>query len=133
VGFELSREGRRSLPILDVFAGERRARVAARLAESLVAVLCQRLLPRLDQTGCALALEVLAGTPAARSLVREGRTAQLDTLLRNSARDGMQSMDDAIRALVRDGIVSPEDAAVRQSARILGCDAAGDGELSAAA
>ena len=92
--------------IIDLFPAERRPRVAAMLAESLVAVLGQRLLPRADRPGRALALELLVGTPAVAALIREQRTAQLDTLMRNSARDGMQCMDDAVLALERTGIVS---------------------------
>lgn len=97
--------------MIAVFPAERRPRVATMLAESLVAVLRQRLLPRADRPGRALALELLLGTPAAAALIREQRTAQLDTLLRNSARDGMQCMDDAVLALERDGIVAAGDAA----------------------
>ena len=119
--------------MIDVFPAERRPRVAKMLAESLVAVLRQRLLPRADRPGRALALELLLGTPAAAALIREQRTAQLDTLLRNSARDGMQCMDDAVRALERDGIVAAGGASLRTAGPAPRSAATEDEELSEAA
>jgi twitching motility protein PilT len=99
--------------MLDTFPVEGQARAASLLADSLVAVLCQRLLPRADHSGRVLALEILAGTPTATTLIRERRTAQLDTLLRNTSEGGMQSMDEAVQVLVRSGVVAADDAAAR--------------------
>jgi twitching motility protein PilT len=118
--------------ILDRFPAERRARAATRLATALVAVLRQRLLPRADHAGRVLALELLLNTPAAATLIREQRTAQLDTLLRNRGGEGMCAMDDAIAALVRDGRVSAESLAARVTVRP-GLEPEGDAELSEAA
>jgi twitching motility protein PilT len=119
--------------IIDIFPAERRARAAKLLAGSLVAVLRQRLLPRADRQGRALALELLLGTPAAATLIREQRTSQLDTLLRNSAGDGMQFMDHAILALERDGIVAAGGARARVTAPALPSASPGDETLSEAA
>ena len=119
--------------ILDVFPAERRARAAKLLSDSLVAVLRQRLLPRADRPGRALALELLPGTPAVATLIREQRTAQLDTLLRNGAGDGMQCMDDAIRALQDSGVVAPGDATAPRGVPGPGHGDGGEDELSEAA
>ena len=119
--------------MLDVFPAERRPRATKLLAESLVAVLRQRLLPRADRPGRVLALELLPGTPAVAALIREQRTAQLDTLLRNSTGDGMQCMDEAVLALERDGIVAAGGASVRIAGPALRSADSGDEELSEAA
>jgi twitching motility protein PilT len=119
--------------MIDVFPSARRPRAAKLLAESLVAVLRQRLLPRADRPGRVLALELLLGTPAATTLIREQRTAQLDTLLRNSAGDGMQCMDAAILTLERDGIVAAGGTRVRTAGPVLRSADSGDGALSEAA
>jgi twitching motility protein PilT len=103
--------------VLDLCRPERRGRAAILLADSLVAVLRQRLLPRADGTGRALALELLLNTPAAAALIREQRTAQLDTLLRNGTGDGMRSMDDAIRALEKAGVVATGGTSARDTMR----------------
>ena len=100
--------------MLEVFPDERRRRAAARLGGTLLAVLGHRLLPRADGAGRVLALEVLPGTDAVRTLIREQRAAQLDTLLRNVTDEGACSMDRAIAGLVRDGTVAADwDHAVR--------------------
>ncbi len=92
--------------LLAPFAGDRRVRAAALLAESLAGVLCHRLLPRSDRPGRVLALEILTGTPAVAALVREQRPAQIDTLIRQEGASGMCAMDEAIRALVQAGTVA---------------------------
>lgn len=94
--------------VLEVFPEERLARAAARLGDSLLAVLCQRLLPRADRAGRVPALERLAATDAVRAAIRERRTAQLDMLLRSTADEGTCAMDAAIAALVRDGVVAAD-------------------------
>ena len=66
--------------LLAGFSGEARARVAALIAETLVAVLGHRLVPRADGPGRTLALELLVGTPEVAALVREQRIAELDAL-----------------------------------------------------
>jgi len=119
--------------VLDGAPDEARGRAAGRLAAALVAVMHHRLLRRADRPGRVLALELLLGTPAVAALIREQRTAQLDTLLRNGAKDGMQCMDDAVRALQEAGIVETGGSQVRRGApRPRAGDAGGD-ELKAAA
>ena len=119
--------------ILEVFPDERRTRAAARLGDSLLAVLCHRLLPRADRAGRVLALELLPGTDTVRTMIRERRTAQLDTLLRNATDRGMCGMDEAIATLVRDGVVADDwDRAVPSADDPGPEDATGEG-MSAAA
>ena len=105
--------------ILDSFQDDRQTQVRLMLAESLKAVLAQRLLKRSTGHGRALALEILIGTPAAASLIRERKTFQLGSIIQTGRRDGMQTMDDAVIALVRAGAVTPEDAAPHLSSREL--------------
>jgi twitching motility protein PilT len=96
--------------ILDSFDGERQAQVRLMLAESLKGVLAQRLLPRADGRGRALAVEILLGNGAVASLIRDRKTFQLATVMQTGRREGMRSMDDAVMALVRGGTVDPAEA-----------------------
>jgi twitching motility protein PilT len=96
--------------ILDSFDGERQAQVRLMLAESLKGVLAQRLLPRADGRGRALALEILLGNGAVASLIRDRKTFQLSTVIQTGRREGMRTMDDSVMALVRDGSVDPQEA-----------------------
>ena len=90
--------------ILDVLPD--RKHVCTQLADCLLGICCQRLLPRCDAVGRVAAFEVLVATPAMRNLIREGRTHQLQSYLQTGARYGMQTMEDAVKALQLRGIIA---------------------------
>lgn len=95
--------------IIDVFPTEQQRQIRIQLASVLAAVLSQRLIPKRDGTGRALALEVLVNTPAAANLIRQEKIYQLHSLMQMSRHLGMQTMAAGIRRLVGQGIVH-EDA-----------------------
>lgn len=94
--------------IIDVFPTDQQRQIRIQLAAVLVAVLSQRLIPKLDGSGRAMALEVLINTPAAANLIREEKIYQLNSLMQTSRHLGMQTMAGSIRQLVMDGIVHKE-------------------------
>jgi twitching motility protein PilT len=96
--------------ILDAVAPERQGQVRSQLADSLRAVVSQRLLPRAKGSGRAVALEVLRGTHASAAMVREGRTAQLASVVQAGKREGMIQLDRCLAELVTAGAVRREDA-----------------------
>lgn len=99
--------------IVDVFPPYQQNQVRMQLSLSLEGVLSQSLLPRADGRGRVAALEVLMMTPAVRNLIREGKTFQLPTTIQSGAKDGMQTLDQALRRLVERGLVTYEEAAAR--------------------
>jgi twitching motility protein PilT len=96
--------------IVDVFPAGERDGARAMLAESLLAVISQTLLPLRDGGGMVAAHEVMLGTPAIRNLIREGRTAQLQTAIQTSAGMGMQTLDASLAQLLQRQLISPESA-----------------------
>lgn len=92
--------------MLASFPRDARGPALEQLAECLVAVLCQRLLPRLDG-GRVAAVEILTLTTATHSLLREGRLPQLQSVLQTSQQEGMISLDQSLAALVKAGLVAP--------------------------
>ena len=76
----------------------------------LVGVVAQRLLPRLGG-GRVAAFEVLLGTPATRTLIRQGKTEQLKNVMATSTRTGMCTFEGSLQALVDEGIVAADAAA----------------------
>lgn len=90
--------------ILDVLS-ERQAQARSQLAECLQAVVCQRLLPRIDTEGRVAAFEVLVATEALRNIIREGRTHQLESYIQTGKRFGMQTMAESVVSLRRQGII----------------------------
>jgi twitching motility protein PilT len=79
------------------------------LAETLLGVTCQRLLPKLGG-GRVLASELLLGTQPVKSLIHEGRVHQVQSTLETSREEGMVVLERVMAALVRQGDVVREEA-----------------------
>lgn len=80
------------------------------LAQVLLAVVVQRLLPRIGG-GLRLACEVLTSTSAVQSIIKDNRFSQLNSILQTSREEGMLNLDKALLELVRLGEVNANDAA----------------------
>jgi twitching motility protein PilT len=96
--------------IVDSYPAERQGQIRTQLADSLRAIVVQRLLPKARGGGRTLAVEVLRGTHAVASLIREGKGAQLPTLLQSGKREGMLSLERSLADRVLSGDVKVEDA-----------------------
>ena len=96
--------------MIDVYPPEQQAQIRGQLADSLLAVITQALLPKVGG-GRVAAAEVLIGTPAVHSLIREAKTHQLASIMQLSAKDGMQTMEMAVAQLVRSCLVDSDVAA----------------------
>jgi twitching motility protein PilT len=99
--------------IIDVFPGEQQAQVRIQLANSLVGVVTQQLVPTVDGRGRAVASEVMLANNAIRALIRDGKVHQIHNAMMSGRKAGMQSMDDSLADLVRRGLVTKEQAARR--------------------
>lgn len=95
--------------IIDVFPAERRPQVQLQLSGTLLAVLYQRLLPRVGG-GLVAAHEVMVGIPAVRNLVREGKTRQLRNMVATHRADGMQTLEMDLTTLIADGVIDHDTA-----------------------
>ena len=91
-----------------MFAAEEQAVVRMRLAESLHAVVSQRLLPRASGKGRVVAAEIMVVTPAIRDLVVEGRVGEVRELIEEGSQYGMQTFDQHLAELVRREAVTYE-------------------------
>ncbi|MDF0734064.1 PilT/PilU family type 4a pilus ATPase [Pseudomonas entomophila] len=91
--------------LVEVFAAEEKALVRAMLADSLQMVVAQVLVERVDG-GRVAAREVLVATPAVRNLVREGRTAQLASVMQAGGALGMRTMEGAMGELLARGVIA---------------------------
>jgi twitching motility protein PilT len=96
--------------IVDAYPPERQSQIRVQLADSLRAVVVQRLLPRARGSGRIAALEVLRVTHAVASLVREGKTAQIATAMQSGRKEGMISLERCLADRVQAGEVRIEDA-----------------------
>jgi len=92
--------------IIDVFPSHQQAQIRIQLASTVIAVISQVLLPKLEGMGRLAAFEIMIATPAIRNLVREGKTYQIVSEIQTGARYGMRLLDDHLRELYEQGLVS---------------------------
>lgn len=96
--------------MIDQFPADQQEQIRVQLANNLVAVISQQLLPRAGQPGRVCAQEIMICTPAIRNLIRESKAHQMATVMQTSADVGMQTMDQCLRDLYHRGLITYEDA-----------------------
>lgn len=96
--------------ILDCFPPNQQGQVRSQLSLALLAVVAQRLLPRVDGKGRVPAVEILRNNAAVANLLREGKTHQLYSIMETHTRDGMRTMDASLKELYLKGLVSYDEA-----------------------
>jgi len=101
--------------MIDVFPPHQQEQVRVQIAGTLEGVVTQQLLPKAGGVGRVAACEVLIATPAARNLIREGKTHQLYTVMQTGGQHGMQTMNSSLADLVRRGLITKELALQRSS------------------
>ena len=100
------------LRIMAMFPPEEQEVVRIRLSETLNSVVSQRLLPRADGQGRAVAAEILIVTPAVRDMIADGkRIGEIrDYIAEGRDQYGMQTFDQHLSDLVQSGEVTFETA-----------------------
>lgn len=96
--------------VIEVFPANEQAQVRSILSDAIRAVISQVLFKRADKKDRCPALEILIGTPAARNLIREGKTHQIPSVIQTGKKYGMQLLDDAIMELLEKGWILADDA-----------------------
>ena len=95
--------------IIDVFPAGQQQQIRVQLAMVLQGVVSQHLIPS-AKLGRAAAFEVMLVNSAVRSMIRDSKLHQLESLIFSSGDQGMQTMDSNIIKLVRSGAITKEDA-----------------------
>ena len=96
--------------IIDIFPAAQQCQVRSMLANTLKAVVCQRLFPRIDKPGMVPVTEVLVSTPAVRNCIRENRIFEIPNIIETNRAVGMHLFDESLKRLYFSGILSREDA-----------------------
>ncbi|MCG8587099.1 MAG: type IV pilus twitching motility protein PilT, partial [Pirellulales bacterium] len=89
---------------------DQQAQVRTLLSESMRGIVAQQLLKKKSGKGRVAVNEILIGSGAVSNIIREGKIEQIVSVLQSGAREGMQSMDDALEKLVKSDTISGEDA-----------------------
>lgn len=95
--------------MIDVFPPHQQAQIRAQLANILVAICAQRLVPTIGG-GRIAAAEILVATPAVRNIIREGKSHQLEAVIQTGSEHGMQSMDKTLVNLIHNGTITYDEA-----------------------
>lgn len=95
--------------IVSVFPQNQQPQIRLQLAGTLEAIISQRLIPVIGG-GRQPAVEILLGTPAVKSVIREGKTHLLDNIIQTSADVGMLTMDMSLAKLAIEGKILYETA-----------------------
>ncbi len=96
--------------VIDVFPAGQQQQIRTMFAEVLLAIVSQVLLKKKDASGRIAALEIMIGTPAVKSLIRENKAHQLASIIQTSQKYGMQHMDQVLKSLVLMGKVEVKEA-----------------------
>lgn len=96
--------------IINAFPSDQQAQARTMLSESLRAVIAQQLIKTKDGKGRCAANEILIGSSALASMIREGKITQIDSIIQTGTAVGMQSMDQHLMQLINEEKISKEAA-----------------------
>lgn len=96
--------------IIDVFPTHQQQQIRTQLAGVLEGVVVQQLLPKLDKKGRVAAFEVMLGTTAIRSLIREDKSFQIPGTIQTNKKLGMETMDDCLVEMCRKRMIIADTA-----------------------
>lgn len=95
--------------IVDSFPSAQQNQIRIQLASSLLGIISQRLISRVEG-GLIPAVEVLIADTAVSNLIREKKTHQLNTVIETGSEKGMISLNHSLSDLVEQGLISMENA-----------------------
>ena len=93
--------------IVDVFPENQQVQIRLQLAAVIEGVLSQRLVPSVTG-GRLLVSEIMTGTPAIRTTIRDGKSHLIDNIIQTSAELGMTSFETALAVAIREGKISQD-------------------------
>jgi twitching motility protein PilT len=94
--------------IISEFPLDQRQKLCNVLANVLVGVVTQVLIPRRDG-GRVCAREVMVMTPAIATLLRDDKVHQIRGAIEAGSHDGMQTLDQSIALLIQQKLIAPEE------------------------
>lgn len=92
--------------IVGTFPADKQPQIRLELSTTLKAVLAQQLLVKSSGRGRVAACEAMIVTPAIRTMIRDGKTPQMQSALLSGASVGSISMDNCLIKKVKDGLIS---------------------------
>lgn len=94
--------------VIDVFPTNQQAQIRTQLANGIIGILSQALLPRKPK-GLVAAYEMLVVTSAISNLIREGKTFRINSSIQTGRKFGMILLDDSLFNLWKNGLCEERD------------------------
>src|SRR5213593_106175 len=102
--------------IIDVFPSHQQPQIRAQLSLVLEGIMCQSLLPKADNKGRAMCMEIMVPNAAIRNLIREDKIHQIYSSMQSGQdKFGMQTFNQALSTLYFQKQISLEMAMLRSS------------------
>lgn len=95
--------------IIDSFPPNQQGQIVSQLASTLVAIVSQRLIPRVGG-GRVPATEIMLVNPAIKNLIRERKIYQIDLVIETSIQEGMISLNRSLVNLIKHKDITVEQA-----------------------
>ncbi|MFA5098776.1 MAG: type IV pilus twitching motility protein PilT [Candidatus Paceibacterota bacterium] len=95
--------------IIDSFPVEQQGQISSQLAATLVGIVSERLIPKIDG-GRVPACEIMLTNPAVRNLIRERKAYQIDLVIETSVQEGMTTLNRSLVSLLKKKEISLENA-----------------------
>ncbi|PIR44363.1 type IV pili twitching motility protein PilT [Candidatus Wolfebacteria bacterium CG10_big_fil_rev_8_21_14_0_10_31_9] len=96
--------------IIDSFPAEQQGQISSQLAATLVGIVSQRLIPKIDGGGRIPACEIMINNSAIRNLIRERKSYQIDLVIETSMQEGMMTLNRSLAMLVKTNQIALEQA-----------------------
>ncbi len=93
--------------VIDVFPTNQQEQIRTQLANGIIGILSQALLPRKPK-GLVAAYEMLVVTSAISNLIREGKTFRINSSIQTGRKFGMILLDDSLFNLWKNGLVEEQ-------------------------
>jgi twitching motility protein PilT len=100
--------------IIDVFPTSQQEQVRTQLANAIIGILSQALMPRKPK-GMVAAFEMLVVTSAIANLIREGKTFRINSSIQTGRKFGMMLLDDSLFSLWKNGLCEEKDVIQRSN------------------
>jgi twitching motility protein PilT len=96
--------------IIDVYPEHQQVQIRTQLANVLVGIISQTLIPKADGTGRIAALEVLNVTDACSAMIRDNKVHLIQSAIQTGRQFGMVCLDQELARMVRMGIIAEAEA-----------------------
>lgn len=96
--------------IIDVYPEHQQGQIRTQLANTLVGVISQTLIPKRDGSGRIAAMEILSVTDACAAMIRDDKVHLLLSAIQSGKQYGMMCLDQELARMVKRGIIGETEA-----------------------